>query len=67
MVLGTPPVIPAKPTLEDTTTRPDAMEKYNKAVERLAAYKQIESQAQSLSIPILNLDRFLYFIGYKSL
>ena len=42
------------------------MEKYERAVERLANYKDIQSQAQALSIPILNADRFLYFIGYKT-
>lgn len=66
VVLGTPPNIPTKPTLEQMEIYPDAMEKYESAVERLANYKQVQSQAQALSIPILNADRFLYFIGYKT-
>jgi hypothetical protein len=66
VVLGTPPVVPPKPTLEQTETYPDATEKYERAVERLANYKLVQSQSQALSIPILNADRFLYFIGYKT-
>jgi hypothetical protein len=67
VVLGVPPEVPAKPTLEEAGTYPGAQEKYDRAVERLVSYKQIQSQAESLSIPVLNADRFLSFIGYKSL
>jgi hypothetical protein len=66
VVLGTPPLVGQKPTLEEASTYPNAMEKYDRAVERLANYKQILSQAQAFSIPILNTERFLYFIGYKT-
>jgi len=66
VVLGTPPDVPPKPTLEETEIYPNAMERYEQAVEHLANYKLVESQAQALSIPILNADRFLYFIGYKT-
>jgi hypothetical protein len=66
VVLGTPPDVPQKPTLEQTETYPNAMEKYERAVERLAKYKLIQGQAEALSIPILNADRFLYFVGYKT-
>lgn len=67
VILGTQSEVPPKPTLEETSTYPNAMEKYEKAVERQAEYRQIQSQAQSLSVPILNLERFLYFIGYKTM
>jgi hypothetical protein len=66
VILGTPPNVPQKPTLEQTETYPNAMDEYERAVERLASYKQIQGQAEALSIPILNSDRFLYFIGYKT-
>ncbi|MFH1370168.1 MAG: hypothetical protein ABII09_02615 [Planctomycetota bacterium] len=66
VILGTPPNIPPRPTLEQMEIYPDAMEKYDSAVERLTNYKQVQSQAESLWIPILNADRFLYFIGYKT-
>ncbi|MBN2020747.1 MAG: hypothetical protein JW749_11055 [Sedimentisphaerales bacterium] len=67
VVLGSTPEIPPKPTLEETSIYPDAMEKYEKALERQAKYTRIQSQAQALSIPILNLERFLYFVGYKTM
>jgi hypothetical protein len=66
VILGTPPEVGQKPTLEETETYPNAMERYEQAVERLANYKQVQSQASTLSIPILNAERFLYFIGYKT-
>ncbi|MGA2173047.1 MAG: hypothetical protein ABSG82_08600 [Sedimentisphaerales bacterium] len=66
VVLGTPPEVPQKPTLAETEVSPNAMERYDRAVERLANYKQVQSRAEALSIPILNADRFLYFIGYKT-
>jgi hypothetical protein len=66
VILGTPPEVGKKPTFEESAAAPGAMEKYEKQVERLAKYKDIQSQAQMLSIPVLNADRFLYFIGYKT-
>jgi hypothetical protein len=66
VILGTPPEVPPKPTIQETERYPNAIEKYEQAQKRLAAYNQIQSQAQALSIPILNAERFLYFIGYKT-
>ena len=66
VILGTPPEVPSKPTVQETEKYPNAMEKYERSLERQAGYKQIQSQAQALSIPILNADRFMYFIGYKT-
>jgi hypothetical protein len=42
------------------------MEKYEASLKKLAAYKETQKQAQALNIPILNYERFLYLIGYKS-
>jgi len=66
VILGTPPEVPLKPTMQETERYPNAMEKYERSLERQAGYKQIQSQAQALSIPILNAERFLYFVGYKT-
>ncbi|MGA2092430.1 MAG: BRCT domain-containing protein [Sedimentisphaerales bacterium] len=66
VILGTPPEVGRKPTLEEAEASPNANAKYEESVKRLAEYKQIQSQAETLSIPILNADRFLYFIGYKT-
>jgi hypothetical protein len=59
--------VPPKPTLEEARTYPNAEEKYDQAVQRLANYKLIQSQSETLSIPVLNAERFLNFIGYKTL
>jgi hypothetical protein len=66
VILGTPPAVPAKPTTQETEKYPNAMEKYERTLQQAAKYKDIQSQAQALSIPILNAERFLYFIGYKT-
>jgi len=66
VILGMPPEIPAKPKMEEAATNPGATERYERALERQANYKQIQSQAQALSIPILSGERFLSFIGYKT-
>jgi hypothetical protein len=66
VILGTPPAVPPKPTMQETEKYPNAMEKYERLLQQAAKYKDIQSQAQALSIPILNADRFLYFIGYKT-
>ena len=66
VILGTPPEVPQKPTMQETEKYPNAMEKYEQSQQRLAGYKQIQGQAQALSKPKLNAERFLYFIGYKT-
>jgi hypothetical protein len=66
VILGTPPAVSSKPTMQEVERYPNAMEKYERALQQAARYKDIQSQAQALSIPILNADRFLYFIGYKT-
>jgi hypothetical protein len=66
VILGMPPAVPQKPTVQETEKYPNAMEKYEHALQQAAKYKDIQSQALALSIPIFNADRFLYFIGYKT-
>ena len=66
LVLGKPPEILKKPTFEEMEVDPVAMSKYEASLQKLALYKEILNQAQLLSIPIFNAERFLYFIGYKT-
>jgi hypothetical protein len=65
LVLGNQPQVLKKPTPEDLELDPKAMEKYEACLQRLNRYKEVQSQAQTLWIPIFNYERFLYFIGYK--
>ncbi len=67
LVLGSTPRVPPKPTLEQMALDPVAMEKYKQALDRAEQYRQISNDAKTLSVPVFNLERFLYFIGYKSL
>jgi hypothetical protein len=66
VVLGTPPAVLERPTYDQLAIDPLAMDKYEASLKRLDDYKQVLKQAQALSIPILNYERFLYLIGYKS-
>jgi hypothetical protein len=66
VVLGEEPKVLPKPTPEEMDINPGALGLYDASVERLNRYNGIRDQAQSLWIPILTYDRFLYFIGYKS-
>ncbi len=66
IVLGTPPAVMERPTYDQLAIDPLAMDKYEASMKRLENYKDVLKQAQALNIPILNYDRFLYLIGYKS-
>jgi hypothetical protein len=67
VVLGKAPTILARPTHEQLEMDPMAVEKYQASLQKHEDYQIIEQQSKALSIPIFNLDRFLYFIGYKTL
>jgi hypothetical protein len=66
LILGRPPIVQQKPTFEQMETDPMALQKYEASLQELLNYKSIQIQAQAFSIPILNAERFLYFIGYKT-
>jgi hypothetical protein len=66
VILGDEPETPRRPTMEDIDIDPNAMEIYNAALAKLNRYNDIKRQAQSLWIPIMRYDKFLYFIGYQT-
>jgi hypothetical protein len=65
VLLGQPPKLLPRPTLEQTEIDPRAMQKYNASVASLNRYNELQSQAQTLWIPIFTYEKFLYFIGYE--
>ena len=66
LVLGKTPLVLRKPTFEQMEVDPMAMEKYENSLQRRINHKEARNQAQALSIPVFNAERFLYFIGYKT-
>ena len=66
LVLGSAPQVLKRPTFEEIEADPMAMEKYEASLQRLSSYTDVQSRAQSLSIPVFNAERFLYFIGYRT-
>ncbi len=67
VVLGTPPQVRKKPTLDEIQADPMANEKYEGSLNASQQYQEIKDQAKDLYIPVFNLKRFLSFIGYESL
>jgi len=65
VVLGQAPLVPREPTLQDLEADPMAKEKHQAVVQRLNHYKEVQSRAEALRIPIFKYDRFLDFIGYS--
>jgi len=66
LVLGKPLSVLRRPTLSELEMDPMAMERYNASQQNRGQYEEIQSQAQALSIPVFNYERFLFFIGYKT-
>jgi hypothetical protein len=62
VVLGAEPVIPdySKDDLNDPVNKA----KFDQATADAAAYDDIKEKAKDLRIPVLNQNRFLYFVGY---
>jgi hypothetical protein len=67
LVLGNEPQIKKKPTLDEIEADPLANEKYEASVQAGEKYKEVQTQAKDLYIPIFNLKRFLNFSGYEAL
>jgi Tfp pilus assembly protein PilE len=67
VVLGRPPRALKRPTLDDLELDPTASEKFAASKTKRDYYDRIKNQAQSLCIPVFNTERFLYFIGYKTI
>jgi predicted RNase H-related nuclease YkuK (DUF458 family) len=67
VVLGGQPRVLKKPTFEDMEADPAITEKYEASVRKYEHYNQVQKRAAELWIPVFNTERFLYFIGYKTL
>ncbi|MBV8781380.1 MAG: hypothetical protein JO353_08280, partial [Phycisphaerae bacterium] len=62
VVLGAEPQIPEY--TKDELNDPVNKAKFDQATADAAAYDDIKGKAKDLHIPILNQNRFLYFVGY---
>ena len=66
VILADAPEVPSQPTEAELQENPMLRERYDAAKKRLDQYTQVRQQAEILYIPVLNYQRFLYFIGYKT-
>ena len=60
VVMGNEPEVPA---LAETTTRLDHVQKRERPA-GLEAYERPRRQGQGSDVPIMNQNRFLYYVGY---
>jgi hypothetical protein len=67
VVLGSEPKAPAKPSGEEVLADPAAMKKYEAAIAAQQAYRGIVAQATAFSLPIFNLERFMFMTGYEAM
>ena len=66
VVLGSAPVVPLKPTMEQIEYDPTVEAKYNRAVLQTEKYMSIVENADRLSIPKFSRTRFFNLIGYNT-
>ncbi len=62
LVLGQEPKFPDP--LPASTIDPDAIRKHTAALDKYNEYQKLIAQAKTLSIPVLNQNRFLALVGY---
>jgi len=67
VVLGRAPRILREPSPEELELDPMATQKYEAAKQRRDRYDQVKNEAKTLWVPVFSIDRFFYFIGYKTL
>lgn len=67
VVLGAPPQVKKKPTLDEIEADPMAANRYEASIKASENYQEVKNQAKDLFIPVFGVKRFLNFIGYESL
>ena len=67
LILGQIPMVGGRPTLEEQQQDPMALQKYETLIQKVNQYNTMQERAQALCIPILTYEKFLYFIGYKTI
>jgi hypothetical protein len=62
VVLGTEPTLPNYS--EEEKSNPEIVKKIADATAEIDAYNKVRADAKDLHIPVMNQNRFLYFVGY---
>lgn len=66
LILGTMPNVPdQRPTMEEQQMDSTALQRYEKSLEKLNKYNELETRAKSLWVPIFTYDKFIHLIGYS--
>jgi len=66
LILGKQPSVLIRPSATELEMDPMATERYEASRQKRDHYQDIQNQAQALLIPVLNYERFLFFIGYET-
>ena len=67
VILGNAPPFLREPSQEDIEADPMAMQKYESTKQRHDYYNKVRKESEALWVPVFSIDRFFYFIGYKTL
>ena len=67
VVMGTRPFSLPRPTTEQIEIDPTIEQKYEASLELGRRYDKIGLQAGTLSVPVINQQKFMYLTGYQSL
>jgi len=67
VVLGTRPLALPRPTTEQIEIDPTIEQKYEASLEAGKRYDEVFSRAATLSVPVINQQKFLHLTGYQSL
>ncbi len=64
LVLGLPPARPRSLSMDESD--PETIRRYQEGMKSCDDYYKLVDMAKSLSVPVLNQNRFLYLIGYTN-
>jgi len=67
VVLGTKPSARPRPSAEEIQMDPTVEQKYEASLQMVLAYDDAFSRAANLSVPVINHERFMHMIGYRTL
>ena len=64
LVLGHPPTLPPRPSIDEIDSGGIAALAYRQAGKEKTVYNSVVQKALALGVPTFNRNRFMYFIGF---
>ncbi len=67
IVVGMTPKVLTRPSQDEIDIDPMAQQRYEQSLRKIGEYNALIKQANDLSVPVFNQNRFLYLIGFETL